>query len=89
MMNKNTILDRDNVELYIMSEEEENEMLETLMIQEYEDNEDEIMEDFVRELQGIDESIETNGLDLAEWQEEILEKEIPNQLTIQFPNENE
>jgi hypothetical protein len=51
VMNKKSILDRDNVELYIMSEEDEAMLAEILL----EDN---------------------NDIELQEWQEEILEKEI-------------
>lgn len=50
-MNKKSMLDRDNVELYIMSEEEEKLLAELLL----EDNDD---------------------IELQEWQEEILKKEI-------------
>jgi len=51
VMNKKSILDRDNVELYIMSEEDEAMLAEILL----EDN---------------------NDIELQEWQEEILKKEI-------------
>lgn len=51
VMNKKSMLDRDNVELYIMSEEEEKLLAELLL----EDNDD---------------------IELQEWQEEILKKEI-------------
>jgi len=50
-MNKKSMLDRDNVELYIMSEEEEKVLAEILL----EDKDD---------------------IELQEWQEEILKKEI-------------
>ena len=50
-MNKKSMLDRDNVELYIMSEEEEKLLAELLL----EDSDD---------------------IELQEWQEEILKKEI-------------
>lgn len=50
-MNKKSMLDRDNIELYIMSEEEEKQLAEILL----EDNDD---------------------IELQEWQEEILKKEI-------------
>ena len=51
VMNKKSMLDRDNIELYIMSEEEEKLLAELLL----EDNDD---------------------IELQEWQEEILKKEI-------------
>ena len=51
VMNKKSMLDRDNVELYIMSEEEEAMLAEILL----EDN---------------------NDIELQEWQEQILKKEI-------------
>jgi len=50
-MNKKSMLDRDNVELYIMSEEEEAMLAEILL----EENDD---------------------IELQEWQNEILKKEI-------------
>ena len=50
VMNKKSMLDRDNIELYIMSEEEEKLLAELLL----EDN---------------------DGIELQEWQEEVLNKE--------------
>lgn len=53
-MNKKSMLDRDNVELYIMSEEEE-----------------QMLVDFIMELDEIN-----TDMELQEWQNEILKKEI-------------
>jgi hypothetical protein len=54
VMNKKSMLDRDNVELYIMSEEEE-----------------QMLVDFIMELDEIN-----TDMELQEWQNEILKKEI-------------
>lgn len=57
-MNKKSMLDRDNVELYIMSEEEE-----------------QMLVDFLMESNEINWKYHTE-MELREWQEEILKKEI-------------
>ena len=61
-MNKKSMLDRDNVELYIMSEEEEK-MLAEILLEEYHETKAEDREKFA-------------DIELREWQEEILKKEI-------------
>ena len=62
MMNKKSMLDRDNVELYIMSEEEEK-MLAEILLEEYHETKAEDREKFA-------------DIELQEWQEEILKKEV-------------
>lgn len=61
-MNKKSMLDRDNIELYIMSEEEEK-MLAEILLEEYHETKAEDREKFA-------------DIELQEWQEEILKKEI-------------
>jgi len=60
-MNKKSMLDRDNIELYIMSEEEEQELVEFLLEEYYETKAGD-REKFA-------------DVELQEWQEEILNKE--------------
>ena len=60
-MNKKSMLDRDNVELYIMSEEEEAMLAEILL-----EDEKFPMKEWAR----------PNDMELQEWQEQILKKEI-------------
>jgi hypothetical protein len=60
-MNKKSMLDRDNVELYIMSEEEEAMLAEILL-----EDEKFPMKEWAR----------PNDMGLQEWQEQILKKEI-------------
>ena len=61
VMNKKSMLDRDNVELYIMSEEEEAMLAEILL-----EDEKFPMKEWAR----------PNDMGLQEWQEQILKKEI-------------
>ena len=60
-MNKKSMLDRDNVELYIMSEEEEAMLAEILL-----EDEKFPMKEWAR----------PNDMGLQEWQEQILKREI-------------
>jgi len=60
-MNKKSMLDRDNIELYIMSEEEEQELVEFLLEEYYETKAGD-REKFA-------------DVELQEWQEQILNKE--------------
>jgi hypothetical protein len=61
VMNKKSMLDRDNIELYIMSEEEEQELME-LLLEEYHETKAGDREKFA-------------DVELQEWQEQILNKE--------------
>ena len=61
VMNKKSMLDRDNVELYIMSEEEEAMLAEILL-----EDEKFPMKEWAR----------PNDMGLQEWQEQILKREI-------------
>ena len=54
-MNKKSMLDRDNIEFFMLSEEDDSNLIE--LIQELND-------------------IHENDIELQEWQEEILNKEI-------------
>ena len=91
-MNKKSMLDRDNVELYIMSEEEEAMLAEILL----EGNDDinaeiskEEQEKLLTEMMVRDQELglydeefsmkewaRPNDMELQEWQEQILKKEI-------------
>lgn len=64
-MNKKSMLDRDNVELYIMSEEEEAMLAEILLEASWK------MKSFP-----MKEWARPNDMGLQEWQEQILKKEI-------------
>jgi len=61
VMNKKSMLDRDNVELYIMSEEEEK-LLAEILLEEYHETKANDREKFA-------------DIELQEWQEELLNKE--------------